>query len=158
MVGGMDDRPGETPHERLDRNFADLLQEVRVVQTGVQILFAFLLTLPFAARFTVTDPLDRIMYVITLLAAAAASILLIAPVSYHRLVFRQDRKAELVRTASLLAEAGTVSLLVGIAGAVFVVTDVVVDQAFAIVVASGVAVMGGLLWYVMPLRHRRRID
>jgi O-antigen/teichoic acid export membrane protein len=150
----MDDRPDETPHERLDRNFAELLQEVRVLQTGVQILFAFLLTLPFSARFATIEPLDRIMYVVTLMASALASVLLIAPVSYHRLVFRQDRKAELVRTASLLAEIGTVALLVGIAGAVFVVIDVVVGLPFAIVVAVLVAVFGGLLWYVMPLRHR----
>lgn len=100
------DRPGETAHQRADRNFTELLQELRVAQTGVQILFAFLLTLPFSTRFGVTTGPDRVVYVITLLAAAGATALLIAPVSYHRLVFRQNRKIELVRTASALAEAG----------------------------------------------------
>jgi len=137
----------ETPHERLDRNFSDLLQEVRVAQTGVQILFAFLLTLPFSARFGQTLPGDRIIYVIILIAAAIASALLIAPVSYHRLVFRQNRKAEPVRTASQLAEAGTVCLLIAIVGAVLVVIDVVVNLPAAIVIAAAIAITCTALWY-----------
>jgi hypothetical protein len=150
-----DGRPGETDQERADRNFSDLLQEVRVAQTGVQILFAFLLTLPFSTRFGETTAADRAVYVVTLLASAAASALLLAPVSYHRLVFRQNRKAELVRTASVLAEAGTVCLLVAIVGAVFVVMDVVIGTAAGIAAAVVVGLFCGLLWYVLPMRHRR---
>jgi O-antigen/teichoic acid export membrane protein len=148
-------RPDESPRERLDRNFGDLLQELRVAQTGVQILFAFLLTLPFATGFGKTLPRDRAVYVVTLLAAAAAAALLIAPVSYHRLVFRQDRKDELVRTASYLAVAGLTCLMVAILGAVFVVMDVVVGLAAAIAAAAGVGLLCLVFWYAMPLRGRR---
>src|SRR5436190_19904603 len=87
----------ETPLERWDRNFSELLQELRVAQTGVQVLFAFLLTLPFTNRFERIAGVDRYTYVCTIAAAAAATALLIAPVSYHRLVFRQGRKRQLVQ-------------------------------------------------------------
>jgi len=149
-------RPNETPHERLDRNFTDLLQEVRVAQTGVQILFAFLLTLPFSSRFAVTTSTDRAVYVVTLLSAAAASALLIAPVAYHRLVFRRNRKAELVRRASRMATVGLACLLVAIVGAVFVVMDVVVGLVAACVAAGAIGALCGLLWYWLPLAHRDR--
>src|SRR3954470_16354530 len=96
----------ETGLERWDRNFIELLQELRVAQTGVQILFAFLLTLPFTNRFGDVSDLDKVVYVITLIASAVATALLIAPVSHHRQVFREGRKPELVSTASRLAKAG----------------------------------------------------
>lgn len=150
------ERRGESEYERLDRNFTDLLQEIRVAQTGVQILFAFLLTLPFSARFGVTTSTDRVVYFVTLLSAAAASAFLIAPVSYHRTVFRQDRKAELVRNASRMAAWGTAFLLVAIVGAVFVVVDVVVDLTGAIIAAAGVGALGVFLWYLLPLARWRR--
>ncbi|HEY7174487.1 MAG TPA: DUF6328 family protein [Micromonosporaceae bacterium] len=146
----------ETAHERWDRNFADLLQEVRVAQTGVQILFAFLLTLPFSARFDQTRPRDHAVYVVTLLASAAASALLLAPVSFHRMLFRLDRKDQLVRNASRLAEGGLACLLVAIVGAVFVVMDVVVSLGGAIAAALAVGVMCLSLWYVLPMRARTR--
>jgi O-antigen/teichoic acid export membrane protein len=146
----------ETAQERADRNFGELLQEVRVAQTGVQILFAFLLTLPFATRFTVMQPRDRAVYVVTLLASAAATALLVAPVAYHRMVFRQNRKAELVRTASRLATAGLTAMGLAMVGAVFVVMDVVVGLGAAIAAAAAVAIMCAALWYVLPLRHRRK--
>lgn len=148
-------RPGETSRQRWDRNFNDLLQELRVAQTGVQILFAFLLTLPFSTGFGKTMPRDRVVYVVTLLAAAAASALLIAPVSYHRLVFHQDRKHELVRTASRLAVAGLTCLMVAILGAVFVVMDVVVGLPQAIGAATAIGLLCLTFWYVLPLRGRR---
>ncbi len=146
----------ETPHERWDRNFGEILQEVRVAQTGVQILFAFLLTLPFSARFDETLPRDHAVYVITLLASAAASALLLAPVSYHRVVFRQNRKESLVATASRLAQGGLVCLLVAIVGAVFVVMDVVIGLGAAIAAGAAVAVMCCALWYVLPMRALAR--
>jgi hypothetical protein len=146
----------ETPEQRADRNLAELLQEVRVAQTGVQILFAFLLTLPFAARFTAAAPRDRAVYVVTLLAAAAASVLLIAPAAYHRIVFRQDRKPELVAFASRVATAGTVFLMIAIAGAVFVVMDVVADLPAAVAAAAVLLFGCAVLWYLLPLRQRRR--
>ncbi|HZD98087.1 MAG TPA: DUF6328 family protein, partial [Micromonosporaceae bacterium] len=127
-------------------------------QTGVQILFAFLLTLPFSARFGDTLPRDRAVYVVTLLASAAASALFLAPVSYHRVVFRQDRKGALVTTASRLAQGGLACLLVAIVGAVFVVMDVVIGLGAAIAAAAAVGVMCCSLWYVLPMHAlvRRR--
>ncbi len=152
--GGGPARPGETAQQRADRNFTELLQELRVAQTGVQILFAFLLTLPFSTRFEVTTGRDRVVYVITLLAAAGATALLLAPVSYHRMVFRQNRKPELVRTASMLAGAGMACLLVATVGAVYVVMDVVTGPTGAAVAAVAVGVTCAALWYALPLRRR----
>jgi O-antigen/teichoic acid export membrane protein len=146
----------ETPLERWDRNLVELLQELRVAQTGVQILFAFLLTLPFTNRFAASGPLVRTVYLVTLIAAAAASGLLIAPVSFHRLVFRQGHKPELVRTASLLAQLGLACLLVSVVGAVLVVVDVVSGTGLAAGLAAGIAALYLALWYVLPLVRRER--
>lgn len=146
----------ETPLERWDRNLVELLQELRVAQTGVQILFAFLLTLPFTNRFGAAGPVARSAYLVTLIAAATAAALLIAPVSFHRLVFRQGHKPELVRTATVLAQLGLACLLVCVVGCVLLVVDVVTGAVWAAVLAAGV---GGLyvgLWYVLPLVRRNR--
>ncbi len=148
---------GETALERWDRNFGELLQEIRVVQTGVQILFAFLLTLPFTVRFEHSSRLDRLAYVGTVLATAVAAGLLIAPVSYHRIVFRRGRKAELVRVASRLAEWGLGSLLLAMLGAVFVVMDVVLGSPWAALLVAAVAALYGFLWYVLPFLRRTRV-
>jgi hypothetical protein len=154
-LGTGDGRRRETPYERLDRNFAELLQELRVAQTGVQILFAFLLTLPFAARFTVTPPRDRAVYAVTLAACAASIVFLIAPVSYHRLVFRQGRKGEVVNTTSILALVGTACLLAAVVGAVFLVADVVLDFTAALIMAAATAILAISLWYALPLSRGR---
>ena len=146
----------ETGLERWDRNFIELLQELRVAQTGVQILFAFLLTLPFTNRFGQVSDLDKVVYVITLVAAATATALLIAPVSDHRQVFRQGRKAELVRTASTLAQAGLGALLVAIIGAMFLVLDVVAGLGWATGLAVVITLLYLVLWYVLPKLIRAR--
>jgi hypothetical protein len=153
--GGAPDRPEESAGDRLDRNFGELLQELRVAQTGVQILFAFLLTFPFTNRFALISHLDRVAYVVTLIAAALASGLLIAPVSYHRLAFRQGRKPELVHTASILAGCGMVCLLIAVVGGIFVVMDMVAGPIAATVTAGAIAICYCVLWYVLPLSHRR---
>ncbi|GLY91717.1 DUF6328 family protein [Actinoallomurus iriomotensis] len=140
----------ETGMERWDRNFVELLQELRVAQTGVQILFAFLLTLPFTNRFGDVGDRDKVVYVITLVAAAAATALLIAPVSGHRQVFRQGRKPQLVRTASILAQAGLAALLVAMIGAVFLVLDVVAGLGWAAGLGAAIAVLFVGLWYLLP--------
>src|SRR5438034_8402379 len=146
----------ETELERWDRNFTELLQELRVAQTGVQILFAFLLTLPFTSRFDKTTELDRGVYVATIVAAAAATALLIAPVSYHRLVFRKGRKPQLVQTGSRLATLGLGCLLLAMLGAVFLAVDVVLHQPAAALIVAGLAVLYIFLWYVLPFLGRRR--
>jgi O-antigen/teichoic acid export membrane protein len=145
----------ETPLERWDRNFSELLQELRVAQTGVQVLFAFLLTLPFTNRFEKITGVDKYTYVFTIVAAGAATALLIAPVSYHRMVFRQGRKRQLVQVASRLAVLGLIFLLVAMLGAVFLAVDVVFHSVVAGMVVGGLAVLYVFLWYVLPLLGRR---
>jgi hypothetical protein len=152
------DRTGsstETESERLDRNFGDLLQELRVAQTGVQILFAFLLTLPFGARFGGVDSLGRTVYVIALLAATAAAGMIIAPVAYHRMMFRQGRKAELVGSAHRMATGGLAFLALSMVGSVFVVTDFVLNRTVAVGLTMVSAVWLILLWAVLPWLRRR---
>lgn len=146
------ERNDEDPKQRWDRNFAELLQELRVAQTGVQILFAFLLTIPFSARFAdETTSLDRAVYVITVISTALAMALLIAPVSHHRLIFRQGRKPELVETASRMAKAGLVAMLVSVMGAIYLVLDVVAGLGWASAIVAMLATVYVLLWYVVPL-------
>jgi hypothetical protein len=147
----------ETTLERWDRNFTELLQELRVAQTGVQVLFAFLLTLPFTNRFDKISELDRITYVATVVVAAAATALLIAPVSYHRLVFRQGRKPQVVMIADRLAKFGLVCLLLAMMGAVFLAVDVVIGSPLAATVTAGLAAIYVFLWYLLPFLHRRRV-
>lgn len=146
----------ETPLERWDRNLVELLQELRVAQTGVQILFAFLLTLPFTNRFGSVGPITKTTYLVTLVAAASATALLIAPVSFHRILFRQGRKPELVRTASVLAQLGLACLLVCVVGSVLLVVDVVTGVGWAAGLAAGLTGLYVGLWYVLPLARRDR--
>jgi heme exporter protein D len=145
----------ESSLERWDRNFIELLQELRVAQTGVQILFAFLLTLPFTNRFGDISSLDKAVYVITLVASATATALLIAPVSDHRQVFREGHKPQLVRTASMLAQAGLAVLLVAMIGAVFLVLDVVAGLGWAVGLGVAITLLFLALWYVLPKVIRR---
>jgi Family of unknown function (DUF6328) len=146
----------ETELERLDRNLGELLQELRVAQAGVQILFAFLLTLPFTQRFAKVTSFQRGIYLWTLLCAAAASAFLIAPVSYHRLVFRQRDKRRLVFSANWMALAGLACLALAIVSAIFLVVDVLFKAGTVIPVVAGVAGLFIALWLVLPLAARAR--
>jgi hypothetical protein len=144
----------ETPAERLDRNYTELLQELRVAQTGVQILFAFLLGIPFTQRFTSTTNFQRGVYFVTLLLAALASALLIGPVSYHRLIFRRHAKARLVNVSNVMAVAGTGALAGAMTGVVLMVADVLFGLVAGVVTAAGVGAVFGTLWYALPLVQR----
>lgn len=146
----------ETEVERADRNFTELLQELRVAQTGVQILFAFLLTLPFTQRFEKLGGDDRSVYLGTLLATALATACLIAPVSHHRILFRRRRKPEIVDTANKLAQAGLAFLLIAVGGAVYLVFDFVIGAGIAGLITGVLAVWFILIWYVQPLLELRR--
>src|ERR671930_79865 len=128
----------ETELERLDRNLVDLLQEVRVVQTGVQILFAFLLTAPLTSLFQRLDGVRRAEYFVTLSCAAIAAMLLIAPTAYHRLLFRAGDKEFLVIVANRLTLAGLVFVGLSMVGAMVFVADVLFP-AWAVVVVGEVA-------------------
>jgi hypothetical protein len=144
----------ETPLERCDRNLVELLQEVRVVQTGVQVLFAFLLTAPLAARFPDLTPFQRYDYFVTLLAAGAAALLLIAPTAYHRILFRNGDKEYLVVTANRFTLAGLAFVAISMVGALLLVSDLMFDG--AVVVATGALAALGCVtcWCVMPLLRR----
>src|SRR5687768_7145835 len=115
----------ETETERADRNFADLLQELRVAQTGVQILFAFLLTIPLQARFTTLDEFHKDVFVVALLCASLATACIIAPVAYHRVLFRRHMKTNIVMAAARLAVGGLVFLGLAIIASVYLVLDLV---------------------------------
>lgn len=146
----------ESEAERLDRNWNEILQELRVAETGVQILFAFLLGLAFTQRFTEITSFQRGIYFVTLLLAAAASALLIAPAAFHRIVFRHHEKDQLVMSASRLALGGLVVLGFAMVGAVFLVTDVLFGDVAASVTAAATALWFGFFWYLLPLRARAR--
>ena len=147
----------ESEAKRLDRNYGELLQELRVTETGVQVLFAFLLSIAFQQRFSQIDDFERATYVVTLLCSTISTGLLIAPVAFHRLVFRQGLKAELVRITSRLAIAGASFLLLSVLGGVLLILDYVVGRAFAISAVSVLGLLFVALWVVFPL-WRRRVD
>jgi O-antigen/teichoic acid export membrane protein len=146
---------GENDVQRLDRNFLELLQELRVAQTGVQILFAFLLGLAFTARFADLAVWQHTVYVVTLVLSASAAALLIAPVTYHRLVFRRRLKAELVAVTHRYAMTGLALLLASLFGAVNLATSLVIGG-WAVPLSVGLAALFVGLWYGVPLRQRRR--
>jgi hypothetical protein len=154
QLGG-DPSRHETEMERMDRNWNELLQELRVTQTGVQILTGFLLTLPFQQRFTSLDDFQVTVFCVAVLLSATATALIVAPVSYHRLLFRQRRKALLVRASDRLAQAGLVALALAVSVVVLLVFDVVLSRRAAAVSSAGVFAVFTLLWLVLPLAARR---
>ncbi|WP_432560993.1 DUF6328 family protein [Kineococcus sp. SYSU DK003] len=145
----------ETPTERLDRNWAELLQELRVVQTGVQLLTGFLLTLPFQSRFEELDTYQETVYVVVLLLAVSAVVLFIAPVGYHRALFRQRSKARLVAAGSAFAKAGLATVGVVVTGGVLLVVDVVAGRVGGWIAGGTVALLIAVCWYVLPRRALR---
>ncbi|MEJ7629459.1 MAG: DUF6328 family protein [Nocardioidaceae bacterium] len=144
----------ETSMERLDRNWNDLLQELRVTQTGVQLLTGFLLTLPFQTRFSEVEDLQRNAYLATVGCAIAATGFLIAPVSLHRLVFRRHLRRRMVAEAHHLALVGMALLACAIVGVVFLTFGLVTGDAGAAVAATMAALLLTVLWVVLPLRMR----
>ena len=148
----------ETKEERLNRELIELLNELRVALPGVQILFAFLLTVPFTQRFNQATDLQRDMYFFTFLCAAASTALLIAPSAYHRLTWRQHDKEHLLTMSNRLSIAGTVFLAIAMSSTVFVVTDVLFEATAAAFVAAATAVFYAWFWYVMPLLRREVRD
>jgi len=144
---------GESDVQRVDRNFLELLQELRVAQTGVQILFAFLLGLAFTPRFATLTTGQHAVYLITLVCSASSAALLIAPVGYHRTVFRRRLKARLVDTGHRYAVVGLVLLLLALVGGVELAASLLIGPWAALLAA----VLSGLfvtLWFVVPLWHR----
>ena len=144
----------ETEEEQADRRYEELLQELRVAQTGVQFLFAFLLTLAFTQRFAQINDFQLTVYVGSLIATAVASALLIGPVPLHRILFRRGLKPRLVRGADIMARAGLAVLLVAVNGAVLLILDVVLSGALPFILSGAVTLWFIVVWYVVPLTAR----
>jgi len=153
-----DEDRDETEAQRLDRNWSSLLQELRVAQTGVQLLTGFLLTLPFQQRFTQLDDTMRAVYLVTVGCSIGATVLLIAPVSMHRLLFRRHRLKTIVAAANSFAIVGTVLLGIALAGVAVVIFDTVVGRTGAWI-AGGCTLLALVgFWYLMPVLGRSDKD
>jgi len=145
---------GETEKQRWQRNFANLLQELRVAQTGVQILFAFLLTLPFSSGFPKVTEFQKNTYVVALMAAAASTALIISPVAFHQALFRQGRKPELVRFAHHMASGGLAFMLISMVSAVLLITDFLLPGPLALVLSGLTAAWFLTFWAGLPFLRR----
>ncbi len=154
IPGGLP-RRNETPAERIDRNWTELLQELRVTQTGIQILSGFLLTLPFQARFTELDPVMAGVFLTAVAFGTLATILIVAPVTAHRLLFREHAKDLLVDAADRCAKAGLVSLGITVTLVTSLVFGFVGGTLLGVVAAGVCALAFLLLWLVVPLRMRQ---
>lgn len=156
--GQAKDDPGrdESEAERADRNLADLLQELRVAGLGVQVLFAFLLSLPFTQRFGKLDSTQRGIYLTSLLLAALSTVLLCAPVAYHRWLFRRHEKQLLLRIANRFVLCGLCTVGLAISGAVLLVVSFVERGFFVPLVVALLLGVYALLWFLLPVAHRVR--
>jgi hypothetical protein len=147
---------GENAIEQLDRNWGELLQELRVAQTGVQLLTGFLLTLPFQQRFTTLGPGGRAVYLVTVALASGATVALVGPVSLHRVTFRQHERAVLVDVAHWMSLVGLFLLALAMAGVLLLLFRVVIAWWAGGVAAGVVLVLFAVLWVAVPVRLRRQ--
>ena len=152
---GNDPTRDETKNERMDRNWNELLQELRVTQTGIQILTGFLLTLPFQQRFTDLDEFQRDVFLVTVSLAAGATGLIIAPVSFHRMMFRQREKPLLVKASDLLARAGLTLLALAVSCVALLIFDIVVGRLAGVLASSCLLAFFVVCWFVAPLAMLR---
>lgn len=150
------DGRGETQLERLDRNLSELNGELRVVVTGVQVLFAFLLVVPFDAEFSRIGPYERGVYFVTLLLAALAAVCTIAPSAHHRLLFREDEKREIVFDSNRIVIAGLVCLSLAMSGSLLLIATFLFGVVAGLVTAAAAVLLFGLMWFVWPLSERPR--
>jgi hypothetical protein len=159
-VRTMEGMDGETPDPTtLTRNWNELLQELRVAQTGTQILTGFLLTVPFSARFTDLDDLQRYTFLVVLSGSVLTTMFVIAPVAFHRWLFRQRQRLWIVEAANVCARIGLALLALTVSGVLFLVLDIVVGTTAGLVGLAVALACFGLLWGVVPLvwtRESRR--
>ena len=151
-----DDPRDESEAERDDRNLAELLQELRVAGLGVQVLFGFLLSLPFTHGFPNLSHGQRQLYIATLILAAVSTALLLGPVAYHRLVFRQRQKERLVRAANIMAILGLMAVGLAISAAVLLVTGYVDHGLPSVLITVFTVCMFAGLWFALPLARREK--
>jgi Ca2+/Na+ antiporter len=152
------DLDDESESQRLTRNLNELLQELRVTQTGVQILTGFLLTLPFTSRFASLDRVQRGAYLGVLCGSVVATGLIIAPVAFHRMLFRHGHRPWLVDAANQAARAGLASLAITTSGVVWLVFDLVTDRTLAGVAGAVCLLFFAVLWVFVPLLRARHED
>ena len=145
---------GEDPQERTAREMIELLNELRVILPGIQVLFAFLLTGPFTQRFGQLNGLQTGVYFATLLCTATATALLIAPSAHHRLLWRRGVREQRLELGNVLTIAGLIFLLPAMVGAVYVISDFLYGSTAGIIVTALMALSFALLWFALPLRYR----
>ncbi len=150
----IEERTGESRHERTAREIAELLQELRVVLPGVQVLFAFLLTVPFSARFGEVSAVEQGVFFGTLVCTALSTGLLLAPSAHHRLLWRKQAREHRLRVANRLAIAGMMLLVLAMVGAMFLISAFLFGSTTAATVTASLTVFFVYVWFVMPLRHR----
>ena len=149
-----EDKTGENSQERTARELIELLQELRIVIPGVQVLFAFLLTVPFNQGFAKLATVQRDVFFATLLCTAAATALLIAPSAHHRILFRQGVREKRLEIGNTLAILGLVFLVPAMVGVMFVITDLAFGLTAALIVTVVMALGFLLLWFILPLPYR----
>jgi hypothetical protein len=149
-------RAEESENEQLTRNLNELLQEVRVAQAGVQILFGFLLSIAFTERYAAASGYVKATHLCTVLFAVIAVALLIAPVAWHRMLFRLGRREEIIRVSDRFAIAGLVSLALAMTGTALLLAEVSIGGWPAILAGGLVGLGFALIWFVLPARERRR--
>ncbi len=147
----------ETAKERVDRELVEMLNGLRVILPGVQVLFAFLLAIPFAARFAETDAFQRDVLLVTAVASVVSIVLLIAPAAQHRILFRTTAKEELLHRANSFAIAGVSALAVALVAALLLILDFVFPRALAVGFCSIVAALMVWFWQIQPALHRARV-
>ena len=145
---------GETHEERVNRELIELLNELRVALPGVQVLFAFLLAVPFSQRFAEVTDLQKNAYMVALLSTLAGSVFLIAPTAYHRIRFRDRDKEALLMISNAFAIVGVVCLAIGMTAVVFLVTDLIFKAATTALVTAGTAALFATVWFVLPLLRK----
>ena len=153
-----EERTGEDRQERTARELIELLNELRVILPGVQVLFAFLLTVPFTQRFPQLDDLETGVFFMTLLCTAVATALLIAPSAHHRMLWRGGLREQRLEVGNMLTIAGLIFLLPAMVGVVFVITDFIFNLTAAVIVTALLALSFALLWFVLPFRYRDSED
>jgi amino acid transporter len=144
--------------ERENRRLIELLQELRVALVGVQVMFAFLLTVPFTQQFAKVTGFQRMTYFVTLLCAAAASAFLIAPTAHHRVLWRRHQKHQLIVVGNTLTLIGLGFVAAAMTGVILLITDVLFKEATVVIVTAGSAGLFVSLWYIYPLTRRLRSD
>jgi hypothetical protein len=154
---GRDSGREETEEERLDRNLSELLQELRVALPGVQVLFAFLLAVPFQQGFEKITSSQKGAYFGTLICTAIAAVMLISPTAYHRLTFRYQQKRKLVFYANRFSIIGLTFLALAMTGAIMLITDVLFGSTATIVVSAATVLVFGTFWFGLPLQRRFRL-